>query len=106
LTPEVRKELNDLLLILHNWKESWLQHYTPEGPNEWIFEEICGLIFGDDVYCYGYFNNYVKRLHECDYLTAKEYNTFWEEVWDELNDMRERLHLPGPDGSKVTTLPQ
>ena len=93
------------MMMLHNWKARWLQEYTPEGPNEWIFEEMCGLIFGDDTYVYGHYSSYLKRLQECGHLTTEEHNAFWEEVWNELVDMRRQLQLPEPD-EKVIAFPQ
>lgn len=104
MKSEVRKTLDDLLTIFRNWKAFWLTQYTPEGPNEWIMQEITGLMFGDDTYAYGYFSSSVRRLLETELITKEEHSAFWSEVYDELDDMREQLCLPKPEHAKVTPL--
>jgi hypothetical protein len=69
MEENVRKELDTLEKMVLNWKQSYLGDATPDGNNDFLVKEFRGEIST-------YMDPYLRRLFQCEYLTADEAHEF------------------------------
>lgn len=77
----VRKELEALEQMVRNWKANYLGFATPEGNNDFLVEE-----FQEEIT--SYLSPYVRRLFQCEYITAQEAEEFMSQCYDQVDDLR------------------
>jgi len=81
MKENVRKELEDLQKMVFNWKQCHLGDATPEGNNDCLVEE-----FEEEILTYMY--PYLRRLFQCEHLTAGEAEEFLNFCHSEVEDLR------------------
>ena len=84
MEENVRQELEALEQMLLNWKVNYLGFATPEGGNDFLLEE-----FQEEISTY--MSPYLRRLYQCEYLTAEEAEGFLNRCYDEVEDLRARI---------------
>jgi hypothetical protein len=87
MEENVRKELDDLKMMMFNWKQCHLGDATPDGNNDCLVEE-----FEEEIFTYMY--PYIRRLFQCEHITSEQAQEFLNfchsEVEDLLNLIREK----------------
>jgi hypothetical protein len=87
---EVRKELDDLIKIIRNWKDCEVRISDCDGTDQFVLddyiEDITRVLMP-----------YVSRLRECAHITHEEFIDFISQVREEVDDMRRQLQLPEPE---------
>jgi hypothetical protein len=81
MEENVRQELDALEQMVLNWKANYLGFATPEGGNEFLFEE-----FQEEIATY--ISPYLRRLFQCEYLTAAEAEEFLDQCYNQVEDLR------------------
>jgi hypothetical protein len=81
MKENVRKELDSLEMMVFNWKQSYLGDATPDGNNDCLVEE-----FQEEIETY--MVPYLRRLFQCDHLTAGEAEEFLNFCHTQLEDLR------------------
>jgi hypothetical protein len=81
MKENVRKELEDLQSMVFNWKQCHLGDATPDGNNDCLVEE-----FEEEIFTYMY--PYLRRLFQCEHLTAGEAEEFLNFCHNEVEDLR------------------
>jgi len=84
MDDNVRKELETLKGMLHNWKRSFLGWASPEGDNDHVLLE-----FTEEIQLHLY--PYVRRLHETNDLTDSEAREFLDYCYSQVDDLRDQL---------------
>jgi hypothetical protein len=82
-----KREINDLHLMVQNWKKFWLTQYSTDGINEWIYEE-----FFEEITVY--IVPYVGRLLDTNCIDEVTCGVFYDRLRGEIQDMRRLLRLP------------
>ncbi|MFW6123201.1 MAG: hypothetical protein ACOC6L_03080 [Thermodesulfobacteriota bacterium] len=92
MKENVRKELDALETMLGNWKANHLSFATSDGNNDFLVEE-----FQDEITTY--ISPYVRRLFECNYLTAEEAEEFLNYCFNQVDELRLKIYdLENPPG--------
>ena len=81
MEENVRKELDDLEMMVFNWKQCYLGDATPEGNNDFLMEE-----FQEEITTY--MSPYLRRLFQCDHLTQQEAGEFLDSCYSQVDDLR------------------
>jgi len=81
MEENVRQELDALTQMVSNWKADYLGFATPEGGNEFLFEE-----FQEEITTY--LSPYLRRLYQCEHLTREEAEEFMNYCYDQVDDLR------------------
>jgi hypothetical protein len=81
MEENVRKELGDLEMMVFNWKQSYLGDATPDGNNDCLVEE-----FEEEIITY--MSPYLRRLYQCEHLTAGETEEFLNFCHRQVDDLR------------------
>ena len=81
MEENVRKELDDLEMMVFNWKQCYLGDATPEGNNDFLVEE-----FQEEITTY--MSPYLRRLFECDHLTQQEAGEFLDSCYSQVDELR------------------
>jgi hypothetical protein len=81
MKENVRKELEALEMMVFNWKRSYLGDATPDGNNDCLVEE-----FEEEIFTYMY--PYLRRLYQCDHITAGKAEEFLNFCHGEVEDLR------------------
>ena len=81
MEENVRKELDDLEMMVFNWKQCYLGDATPEGNNDCLVEE-----FEEEITTY--MSPYLRRLFQCDHLTQQEAAEFLDSCYSQVDDLR------------------
>ncbi len=81
MEENTRKELESLEMMVLNWKQNYLGDATPDGNNEFLVEEFRGEIAT-------YMDPYLRRLFQCEYLTAAEAQEFLDFCDRQVEDLR------------------
>ncbi len=84
MEENVRKELDALKGMLHNWKSGFISWASPDGDNDYVFLE-----FTEDIQTNIY--PYVRRLVETNYLSASEAKEFMNYCFGQVEDLRRQL---------------
>ncbi len=84
MEEKVRKELDVLRGMLHNWKTSYLSWAEPDGDNEHVLLE-----FTEEIQMNLY--PYVRRLYETNHLTSAEATEFMRYCFGQVEVLREQL---------------
>jgi hypothetical protein len=81
MEENVRKELDALEMMLFNWKQSYLGDATPDGNNDCLVEE-----FQEEITTY--MSPYLRRLFQCEHITAEEAEGFLNFCHSQVEDLR------------------
>jgi hypothetical protein len=84
MDENVRKELETLRGMLHNWKRSFLGWASPEGDNEYVLLE-----FTEEIQLHLY--PYVRRLNASHHLSDSEAREFLDYCYGQVDDLRDQL---------------
>jgi hypothetical protein len=93
MEENVRKELDALRSMLHNWKTGFMSWASPDGDNEHVFLE-----FTEEIQTNIY--PYVRRLFETNYLSDSEAKEFMIYCYGQVEDLRARLSEVEIDSSE------
>jgi hypothetical protein len=81
MEENVRKELDALEMMVFNWKQCYLRDATPDGNNDCLVEE-----FEEEIITY--MSPYLRRLYQCEHLTAEETQGFLDFCHRQVDDLR------------------
>jgi hypothetical protein len=81
MEENVRQELDAMVMMVSNWKGVYLSDATPEGNNDFLVEE-----FQEEMTTY--MGPYLRRLFQCDHITAEEAEEFRNYCHSEVEDLR------------------
>jgi hypothetical protein len=81
MEENVRQELDAMVMMMSNWKGVYLSDATPEGNNDFLVEE-----FQEELTTY--MGPYLRRLFQCDHITAEEAEEFRNFCHSEVEDLR------------------
>ncbi|AEB08382.1 hypothetical protein [Desulfobacca acetoxidans] len=81
MEENVRQELESMEKMVLNWKKVYLDDATPDGNNDFLIEE-----FEEEIITY--VCPYVRRLYQCEYLTANESQEFLSFCQGQVEDLR------------------
>jgi len=81
MQEKVRKELDALEMMVFNWKQVYLSDATPDGNNECLVEE-----FQEEIETY--MVPYLRRLFQCEHLTAGEAEGFLNFCHSQVEELR------------------
>ncbi len=84
MEDNVRKELDALESMLHNWEAGYLSWASPDGDNEHVLME-----FTEEIQRHIY--PYVKRLFETNHLSETEAKEFMSYCFSQVQNLREKL---------------
>jgi len=84
MDDNVRKELETLKGMLHNWKRGFLSWASPEGDNDHVLLE-----FTEEIQMHLY--PYVNRLYESNHLSDSEAREFLDYCYGQVDDLRDQL---------------
>jgi hypothetical protein len=84
MQDNVRDELDALEQMVRNWKANYLGFATPEGGNDFLVEE-----FQEEVNTY--VSPYLRRLFQCEHLTAQEAEEFMNQCYNQVEELRARI---------------
>ncbi len=91
MEDEVRKELETLQGMVLNWKNDYLGWAPPDGGGEFLARELAEEIETHVL-------PYVRRMHQCDYLSRHEMDAFLEDCFGQVEDLRRKLEESGAAG--------
>jgi hypothetical protein len=81
MQENVRQELEVLEQMVRNWKANYLGFATPEGGNDFLVEE-----FQEEINTY--VSPYLRRLFQCEHLTAEQAEKFMDQCDSQVDDLR------------------
>jgi vacuolar-type H+-ATPase subunit C/Vma6 len=81
MEENVRQELDALEMMVFNWKQCYLGDATPDGNNDYLVEE-----FQEEIETY--MAPYLRRLFQCEHLTAGEAEEFLNFCHREVEALR------------------
>jgi len=81
MKENVRKELDALEMMVFNWKQVYLGDATPDGNNDCLVEE-----FQEEIETY--MVPYLRRLFQCEHLTAGEAEEFLNLCHSQVEELR------------------
>ena len=84
MEENVRKELDALKGMLHNWKTGFMSWASPDGDNDHVLLE-----FTEEIQRNLY--PYVRRLFETSHLSASEAKEFMIYCYGQVEDLRCQL---------------
>lgn len=84
MEESVQKELEALKGMVLTWKKDYLGWAPSEGSGEYLARE-----FMEEVETHVY--PYVRRLHECNYLTGSEAKEFLDFCYHQVEDLRNSM---------------
>jgi hypothetical protein len=84
MEENVIKELKNLEGMVLNWKRSFLGWASPEGDNDYVYQD-----FSEDIQKLVY--PYVRRLYETNHLSASEAEEFMNNCYRQVEDLRDQL---------------
>ena len=94
MEDNVRKELDTLEQMVLNWKVNYLGFATSDGNNEFLVEE-----FHEEITTY--ISPYLRRLYQCEYLTADETKEFLDHCYSQVEDLQLQIQeLETPLGNQ------
>ena len=84
MEENVQKELETLKGMVLRWKRSYLEWVSPDGGDEFLARE-----FSEEIETHVY--PYVRRMHECKYLSGPEAKEFLDYCYSQVEDLRDAL---------------
>src|SRR3989304_4085741 len=84
MEENVQKELETLKGMVLRWKRSYLEWVSPDGGDEFLARE-----FSEEIETHVY--PYVRRMHECKYLSGPEAKEFLDYCYSLVEDLRDAL---------------
>lgn len=94
MTPEARKELDDLLQIAQNWIDQDVRTADCDGKDGFLLDDFIEFLSHQ-------LTPYARRLLECNHITNKEYDQFFWVLKGKVSEFKKRLRLPeNPEGGK------
>lgn len=84
MEENVRQELDALEQMVRNWKRNYLEYATPEGNNDFLLAE-----FQEEISTY--LSPYLRRLFQCEHLTAEEAEEFLTACYNQVEDLRAQI---------------
>jgi hypothetical protein len=90
MEENVRKELDTLEQMVLNWKQCYLGDATPDGNNDFLVEE-----FQEEISTY--VSPYIRRLFQCEYITAdeaQEFLGFCDRQVEDLHNLIREVETP------------
>ena len=84
MEENVQKELETLKGMVLRWKRSYLVWVSPDGGDEYLARE-----FSEEIETHVY--PYVRRMHECKYLSGPEAKEFLDYCYSLVEDLRDAL---------------
>jgi len=84
MDPAVRKELDDMLMMVRAWADDKIITAGAEDGWEFLAQELSEEI--DDHVC-----PYARRLVECKHITSEEHMDFMEACYANVNMLAEYL---------------
>jgi ribosomal 50S subunit-associated protein YjgA (DUF615 family) len=81
MKENVRQELDAMEMMVSNWKGVYLRDATPDGNNDFLVEELQEEIAT-------YMAPYLRRLFQCDHITAEEAEEFRNFCHSQVEDLR------------------
>ena len=84
MEESVREELEALKGMVLRWKRSYVEWVSPDGGDEYLARE-----FSQEIETQVY--PYVRRLHECKYLSGPEAKEFLDYCYSQVEDLRDAL---------------
>lgn len=94
MEENVRKELETLKAMVLTWKKNYLGWAPPDGGGEFLARE-----FSEEIETHVY--PYVRRLYECNHLSASEAKEFLDFCYSEVEDLRD--YLRKAEGEELRT---
>jgi hypothetical protein len=88
MEENVQKELEVLKRMVLTWKKEYLGWAPSEGGGEFLAQELLGEI---ETHVYPY----VRRLHECGYLSGVEAKEFLDFCYQQVEDLRNAVGEAG-----------
>ncbi len=89
MEENVHKELETLKSMVFAWRENYRLTGSADGTDEFLVRE-----FAEEIELHVY--PYMRRLRECDYLTATEADEFLNFCDQQVEELRHLLKLPAP----------
>ncbi len=93
MDENVRKELDAIRKMVLTWKKDYLGSAPADGEGEYLAREFLAEV---ETHVYPY----VKRLHDCNYLTGPEAKEFLDFCYGQVEDLANSTG-EGADQSKV-----
>lgn len=84
MEENVRQELKALEEMVLNWKQNYLGYATQDGNNDFLVEE-----FQEEITTY--MSPYLRRLFQCEHLTAAEAEEFLDHCYRQVEDLRAQI---------------
>jgi len=81
MEENVRQELAAMEQMVLNWKSNHLGFATPDGGNDFLIED-----FEEEIITY--VSPYLRRLYQCEHLTAEEAEEFMNHCNNQVEDLR------------------
>ncbi len=90
MEENVRKELETLKGMVLRWKRSYLEWVSPDGGDAFLAQE-----FSQEIETHVY--PYVRRMHECKYLSGPQAKEFLDYCYSQVEDLRNALSKAEPN---------
>ncbi len=84
MEANIRKELDTLMKMVHNWKQDYQRWVTPAGGDDFLAREFLEEIERHVV-------PYVHRMYACEYLTSSEAEEFLDSCYGQVNELRDLI---------------
>ena len=81
MEENVRQELHAMEMMVCNWKGVYLRDATPDGNNDFLVED-----FEEEITIY--MAPYLRRLVQCDHITAERAEEFRNFCHSQVEDLR------------------
>lgn len=84
MEENVRRELDTIKGMVLAWLEEYRGWAPPDGDGEFLARE-----FGEEIQTHVW--PYIRRMHECEYLSWGEVREFMDYCYDRVEDLRKAL---------------
>jgi hypothetical protein len=80
----VKKELNTILMMINNWKNSYITWISEDGGNEYILQEFIEELNST-------VSPYLRRLTTLCFLSTDKMYDFWSKVNIEIKELSDKI---------------